>query len=76
MGKPYKAPNPPPLPKVRVSESKPFEVTGVDFTGALYVKEPSREKKVYISLFTCACTRGVHLEVVSDLTVDSFLLAF
>ena len=76
MGKPYRAPDPPPLPKMRVNESKPFEVTGVNFTGALYVKELSREKKVYICLFTCACTRGVHLEIVSDLTVDSFILAF
>ena len=76
MGKPYRAPDPPPLPKVRVAESPPFTVTGVDFTGALYVKTGGQERKVYICLFTCAATRAVHLEVVSDLTVDTFLLAF
>ena len=27
-------------------------------------------------LFTYACTRGVHLEIVLDLTINSFLLAF
>lgn len=77
MGKPYVAPESPPLPKVRVTESPPFTITGVDFTGALYVKGSTNEEtKVYICLFTCAVTRAVHLEVVSDLTVDTFLLAF
>ena len=61
MRKPYRARDPPTLPKVRVNESKSFAVTGVDFIGALYVKESDRERKVYICLFTCACTRGVHL---------------
>ena len=31
---------------------------------------------MYICLFTCASTRAVHLEIVQDLTVESFLLAF
>lgn len=75
-GKPYRAPNPPPLPKVRVTECPPFTVTGVDFTGALHVKNGEDERKVYICLFTCASTRAVHLEIVQDLTVESFLLAF
>jgi len=75
IGKPYRSPDPPPLPKVRVMEAPPFTVTGVDFTGALYVKE-REETKVYICLFSCAVTRAVHLEVVTDLTVENFLLAF
>ena len=65
-GKPYRAPDPPPLPKIRVSEAPPFTITGVDFTGALFVREGGQEKKVYICLFTCATTRAVHLEVVGD----------
>ena len=69
MGKPYRAPDSPPLPKVRVTESPPFRVTGVD-------KEGKEERKVYICLFTCAATCAVHLEVVSDLTVETFLLTF
>ena len=44
--------------------------------GALYVKDTGGERKVYICLFTCACTREFHLEIVLDLTVDTFLLAF
>ena len=75
IGKPFKSPDPPPLPKICVMEAPPFTVTGVDFTGALYVKE-REEMKVYICLFLCALTRAVHLEVVTDLTVETFLLAF
>ena len=44
--------------------------------GALYVKDKDGERKVCICLFTCACTRAVHLEIVSDLSVEMFLLAF
>ena len=75
-GAAYNAPDPPPLPKSRVQQTHPFDVTGVDFTGALYVRNAGIETKVYICLFTCAATRAVHLEVVEDLTVEAFLLAF
>ena len=55
----------------------PFTITGVDFTGALYAKQCNgEESKVYIRLFTCATSRLVHLEVVRDLSVPTFLLAF
>ena len=37
-GRPYSAPDAPPLPKSRTLCSKPFSVTGVDFTGALFVR--------------------------------------
>lgn len=64
-----------PLPRDRVTESPPFEVTGVDFAGPLYVKSSGQPKKAYIALFTCAVTRAVHLELVSDQTTENFLLA-
>ena len=76
-GRPYSAPDPPPLPKVRVNYDYPFSVTGVDFTGALITKGQHNElSKTYICLFTCAATRAVHLEIVTDLSEESFLLAF
>ncbi|XP_065917809.1 uncharacterized protein [Dysidea avara] len=75
-GKPYATPDPPPLPKTRTLDAPPFTVTGVDFTGALYVRQNSEEMKVYICLFTCATTRAIHLEVVNDLSTETFLLAF
>ena len=54
----------------------PFTYTGVDFTGALYVKDGSQEVKLYLCLFKCATTWAVHLEIVKDLTAEIFLLAF
>lgn len=64
-----------PLPKDRITESPPFEITGVDFAGPLYVKTHNSMTKSYIALFTCAVTRAVHLELVSDLSTENFLLA-
>ena len=75
-GKPYPAPEPAPLPKDRLRDTTPFTITGVDFTGALYVQDNTGESKVYICLFTCATTRAIHLEVVTDLSVETFMLAF
>jgi len=73
MGKPYSVPDPPPLPYVRTKEGEPFEITGVDFTGVLYVKSSAGESKVYICLFMCGLTRAIHLEVVTDLSVETFV---
>ena len=75
-GRPYHTPDPPPLLKCMVNAVHPFEVTGVDFTGALYVRCSDGEQKVYVCLFTCAVSRAAHLEIVIDLTHECFLQAF
>ena len=55
VGKPYTAPDPPPLIKARARETDPFDVTGVDFTGALYIREKGRESKAYLCVFVYLC---------------------
>ena len=75
-GKPYAVPDPPPLPEIQTCESIPFTITGIDFTGALYVRHDNTETKVHICLFTCATSQAIHLEVVNDLTAETFLLVF
>ena len=72
--KPFQAPGPPPLPPIRLSEMPPFTNTGVDFAGPLYCRERGSKmpSKSYISLYTCASTRAVHLELVPDMTAVSF----
>nr|XP_042912027.1 uncharacterized protein LOC122272414 [Parasteatoda tepidariorum] len=60
------------LPVDRIEKSPPFNITGIDFAGPLYLRDGS---KCYIALFTCAVTRGVHLELVSSLKVESFIQA-
>ena len=74
-GKPYPTPDPPPH-RLRTQDVHPFTFTGVDFTGALYVRHGKEEVKVYLCLFTCATTRALHLEIVQDLTAETFLMAF
>ena len=75
--KPFKYPGPPVLPQDRVTLTKPFEVTGVDYTGAITLTgDVSGPRKVYICLFTCASTRAVHLEVAEDLSAETFLRMF
>ena len=76
------------LPLARIKEATPFEITGVDFAGPLFVRSkrekkvkgkpklpPPTEQKVYICLFTCAVTRAIHLELVPDLRASTFILA-
>ena len=71
-------PSPPPLPADRVGTFSPFEVTGVDYTGALNITESKtgEARKVYVVLFTCATTRAVHLELAVDLTAETFMNVF
>ena len=69
-GLPFDIPNPPSLPNSGLQQAAPFTVEGVDFTGALHIRETVVERKVYIT------TRAVHLEVVTDLTVQTFLFAY
>ena len=64
-----------PLPRDRVTMGCPFQVTGIDFAGPLYVStENSDRKKVYIMLFTCAVIRAVHLELVESLSTESCIM--
>jgi len=78
QGRPFRMPETPPLPKCRLEEAPPFTVCGVDFTGALVYRNNNNYtmNKAYICLFTCAVTRAVHLEVVTDMTSRTFIQAF
>ncbi|GFU76539.1 integrase catalytic domain-containing protein [Trichonephila clavipes] len=63
---------PTPLPPDRVIDCAPFEIVGIDLAGPLFLKDG---RKVWITLFTCAVYRAIHLELVNSLTSDTFLLA-
>ena len=73
--KAFPYPGPPPLPMERVQYVHPFECTGVDFTGAIKVRNRSGEtQKLYICLFTCVATRAVHLQLINSLSAEAFVL--
>ncbi|XP_075743772.1 uncharacterized protein LOC142802692 [Rhipicephalus microplus] len=65
-----------PLPADRVTEGNPFDTVGIDFAGPLICQESRGARKCYIAILTCAVTRAVHLELVSDMSTTAFLLAF
>ena len=79
-GKAYSSRPFPPLPRHRINMDHPFETSGTDFAGPLYVKtlefDQQTVEKAYILLFTCTSTRAVHLELVNNLEAPTFLLAF
>ena len=68
----------PELPRFRVDEAPPFSNVGIDMAGPLLVKgnDKGDTSKSYVCLFTCAATRAVHLELVTSLSVETFICAF
>ena len=74
-GAPFPTPTPPPLPTIRVKEAPAFSFTGVDFEGPLTIcnEGPTRTTKVWICLYTCLVTRAVHLDIVLDMSTETFI---
>ncbi|GJQ70631.1 hypothetical protein Trydic_g23021 [Trypoxylus dichotomus] len=67
------------LPDHRVNVSRPFLATGVDYAGPFDMRDGRlRNRKIvkgYICLFVCFSIKAVHMELVGDLSADSFLNA-
>ncbi|XP_043472072.1 uncharacterized protein LOC122504847 [Leptopilina heterotoma] len=68
------------LPTVRVTPSRPFLHTGVDYAGPDVLKTRlglgAKTYKGWLAIFTCFSTSAVHLEVVSDYSANAFLAAY
>lgn len=68
------------LPKERVTPTRAFLNSGVDFAGPYQILmskgRGAKTTKAYISLFICMSTKAIHLELVGDLTSESFIGAF
>ena len=63
------------LPKERITPSKPFTHTGLDYAGPLASKIKGGTEKVYLAIFVCFSTKAVHIEVVSKLTSQACIAA-
>ncbi|CAK9799871.1 hypothetical protein ANTQUA_LOCUS2267 [Anthophora quadrimaculata] len=67
------------LPKNRVTLKRPFLTTGIDYCGPFHIKEKrlrnTKSIKCYVAIFICLATKAVHIELVSDLSTDTFLAA-
>lgn len=67
------------LPADRVNQNYPFQVCGTDFAGPIYISSKkgrgNKITKCYLCLFICFSTKALHLEIVSDLTSNAFILS-
>ena len=65
------------LPSFRVTAvNKPFKFCGTDYFGPILYKQNRSQCKAWGLLFTCLCTCWVHMEVVTGLDLNNFILAF
>ncbi|KAJ7983948.1 hypothetical protein DPEC_G00368720 [Dallia pectoralis] len=65
------------LPAARQRLCKPvFYSTGTDCFGPFQVKLGRRLEKRWGIIFKCLTTRAVHLDILNNLSTDSFLMAF
>lgn len=68
------------LPGLRSRPQSVFYATGVDYAGPFTIKDRrgrgSKTSKCYIALFICFSTKALHLELVSDLSTDAFIMTF
>lgn len=68
------------LPRLRVTPSRPFLNTGVDFAGPIELKKFKGKcnsfRKAYFAIYVCFSTKAIHLEVVDDLTTSAFIASF
>ena len=65
------------LPSFRVTAAnKPFKFCGTDYFGPFLYKQNRSFCKAWGILFTCLCTRCVHVEIVTSMDLNNFILAF
>ncbi len=76
-GKSYDDPKSAQMPDFRAQEAPSFQRVGIDFAGPLFIKSSNSDvSKVYIALFSCCSTRAIHLELVEDLSFNTFIRSF
>lgn len=67
------------LPAPRVTLTRAFNHVGIDFSGAIAIRSVMtrncKYSKGYICLFVCLSTRAIHLELVTDMSTQSFICA-
>ena len=72
----FRYPKPTNFIKDKVNFRVPYEHTGIDFTGHVFIKQGNSLVKMYILVFTCLNIRSIHLELLPSLSCKDFLLAF
>ncbi|XP_037906334.1 uncharacterized protein LOC119648636 [Hermetia illucens] len=67
------------LPRDRVTPNSPFYITGVDYVGPFLIKDRKgrrcKTSKCWVAVFICFASRAIHLDLVTELSSDCFILA-
>lgn len=67
------------LPQERVTPTRAFTNSGVDYAGPFHIKQGGHRSKTtvksYIALFICLSTKAIHLELVPDLSTEAYIAA-
>ncbi|XP_062539145.1 uncharacterized protein LOC134207438 [Armigeres subalbatus] len=64
------------LPSARVTPASPFMNVGLDYCGPFFVSNSNRRAspvKCYVAIFVCLVVKAIHMELVMDLTTQTFL---
>lgn len=66
------------LPIERLTPSRPFLHTGVDYAGPLQIRATTGRGRIqvskgYIAIFICYTSKALHLELVSSMTTEAFI---
>ena len=74
------APEPAPpqgdLPKERTEQMTSFNVVGINYAGPIYYRSKTKEKNLYMIIYTCSLTQWLHLELLPDMSYKEFLASF
>ena len=70
----FKYPKMKDLPAYKVNLIRPFEHTGIDYTGHIIVKNGEIELKYYMLIYTCLNTCACHIDLLPDMSVEHFVL--
>ncbi|BES89486.1 Hypothetical protein NTJ_02294 [Nesidiocoris tenuis] len=67
------------LPIDRLTSTRAFLRTGVDYCGPIRIKSGTTRNakpcKAYVAIFVCLTVKAIHIELITDLTSESFLAA-
>lgn len=63
------------LPEDRLEPSPPFTSCGMDCFGPFMIRKGRKEFKRYGLIITCLCCRGIHVEMLEDMSTDCLINA-
>ncbi|KAG1661544.1 DNA damage-binding protein 1 [Nymphon striatum] len=74
---PFRNPPTTSLPSNRVNFLYPFQHTGIDFTGHIWIKDDAGNlEKMYLLIYTCLNVRAVYIDLIPKMDTRQFLLSF